>query len=92
MNTALAEAILLAEDTIKMTFEEFKSRVLVGLATTFVAIAGFVALTLWSLNEKMAVVVEKVERHDQDIRDLRGELNRGRRYRLLPQKETDSDE
>jgi len=61
-----------------MTFEQFKTSLLMSLGTILVAIAGFMATSIWQLNEKMAVVVEKLtfhaellRRHDEEIRMLR---------------------
>lgn len=70
MNALAMRAIVVTEDFLHMTFEQFKTALLMSLATALVGIAGFMATSLWSLNEKMAVIVEKVSRHDEQIREL----------------------
>jgi cell division protein FtsL len=72
-------------EKITMDFEQFKEKILLSLATIFVSICASVAWSLFSLNdkvylmnEKMAVIVEKVAQHDgqlkmilEDMRDAR---------------------
>ena len=94
MSAAATHGILSSEVHQKMTFEQFKTTILMGLSTLLVSIAGFMASSLWSLNEKMAVIVEKVatqgdllKRHDEEIRELRIEQRAERGFNLGPQKE-----
>ena len=55
-------------------FDAFSKNLLLGMAAILVGIAGFMASSLWSLNEKMAVIVDRVERHETEIRELRSDL------------------
>jgi hypothetical protein len=87
MNMIALRSIELTERFLRVTFEQFKTSVLLGLATLLVSIAGFMASSLWSLNEKMAVVVEKVSRHDLEIRDLQTERRKIYDHRSTQPKE-----
>lgn len=62
------------EEALRVTFEQFKTALLMTLATAFVSIAGFMASSIWSLNEKMAVVVERVTYQDRDITQIKHEI------------------
>jgi cell division protein FtsL len=62
-----------------MHWSTFQQNLLVGLATILVAIAGFMASTIFQLNEKMAIIVTKVERHETELRDVRTEIKEVRR-------------
>lgn len=53
-----------------MNFDSLKDKIVLGLGSILVTIAFSISHTLINLNEKMAVIVEKVTRHDQQIRDL----------------------
>jgi hypothetical protein len=94
MRAAAHQGMITLEVFKKMTFEQFKTTMLMGLATLFVSIAGFMASSLWSLNEKMAVIVEKVatqgdllRRHDEEIRQLRIQAHVRTDYNLGAEKE-----
>jgi hypothetical protein len=83
MNRGFQSAMLSPSLETKMTFEEFKWAALVGLAAILVGIAGFMAANMWSLNEKLAVVVERVGSHDESIKEIKAEL-RARWHAGLP--------
>lgn len=74
MSPIAMRAIMVTEDFLIMTFEQFKTAILMSLGTALVAIAGFMATSLWSLNEKIAVVVSKVERHDDELKEIRVDI------------------
>ena len=71
----MIEAINYCEETLRMTFEQFKTALLMVLATSFVSIAGFMAHSIWSLNEKMAVLVERMTYQDRDIVQIRRDVD-----------------
>jgi len=63
---------------LSMNFENFKEKLLIGLAGIFVSIflsiCASVAMSLnnlndkvYSMNEKMAVIIEKVAQHDAQL-------------------------
>jgi hypothetical protein len=54
----------------KMDFVAFKDKLLIALSGLLVAVGLSISTTLFSLNEKMAVIVEKVTRHELDIRQI----------------------
>lgn len=57
-----------------MEWSQVSTALFIGLASCLVAIAGFMASTLFSLNEKLAVVVERVQQHDDQIKEIRIEF------------------
>lgn len=83
MNQISLRWIQTTDEVLRVTFEQFKTSLLMGLGTALVGIAGFMATSVSSLNEKMAVVVSSVTRHESEIRDLRALVIESERVRLL---------
>lgn len=80
-------------EKVTMNFENFRDKILVGMAgifvTIFLSICGSVAVSLSNLNEKvyfmnekMAVIIEKVAQHDAQLSAI---INNEREERILRQ-------
>ena len=73
-------------EKITMNFEQFKEKLLLTLATIFVSICASVAVSLVNLNdkiylmnEKMAVIIEKVAQHDSQLKMILEDMRDQRR-------------
>lgn len=73
-----------------MNWSIAQQNLLIGMAATLVAIAGFMSSTIFSLNEKMAVIVTKVEHHEYELRDVRLEIKDFRQKTLKKENCTDA--
>lgn len=69
---------------MNMSFGEFKDKMTLALGGLLVSIAAFMAKSVWSLNENMAVIVERVQaqsavslRHELEMRDMRNRCEAG---------------
>lgn len=87
MSTLAISWIETTEGVLRVTFEQFKTALLMGLATTLVGIAGFMATSMWQLNERMAVIIERVGFHEKELMIMRQDIKEVRYNMTRPPEE-----